>query len=389
MSEKQKRKVGKFLLCVNLVLAAITFSTTALLFSSTYLNYVTHQSNASPQYIENAKANHKFIKEEIFPHSYEKELNNIKIYVRSVNSINYPALALLYANKNVYNLMDRVKGRKSVEAIEQYTYDYADKIKGDANSYLYNVYKQSGESTADTPSIYLSADNSVVKRFQEQVFDGHQQLALDMIFFHEFTHHLQRTIVAQLNAKAVLTVEDFKEELTAQNVNMKDYSPESLKVLNTLFQESVADSMALQLLEAKYPALNIEYLADNLAIFRNTADLAHFTSLALMPLENSNAKSKTFIQMYEIAQKHALHNLKTLLLKGVETVHAHVEKLSTNRVTSGLYKAQYNQNIKERYLDITLNYNSEVQRLGLDKLFIEDIATGKFRTSRAYRVKNH
>lgn len=386
---KKRSKVNKFCYYLNFALLPLTITMTALGFSSSYLEYVTHQSNAAPEDIKQALENHKFIKETIFPHSYEKELENVNIYVRSIESINYLALAMVYGNNQLYSLINHFKENKNVEYIEQYTYDYADKIKGQANAYLYKVYKYTGKPTEETPRIYLSADNSVIKRFQEEVFDGNLRLAQDMVFFHEFTHHLQRTVVAQSNTKAILNVEDLKKSLKREYIDTDRYSSEHINILHTLFQEGVADIMALQLLEVKYPALDIEYLADNLAIFRNTADIAHFTSLALMELENSNPKSKTFTQMYEIAQNYSLRNLKNLLVKGLEQAHNRVDKLSSNRGTFQLYKAQYNVDIKNRYLDITVNYNNAVQNLHLDKPIIENTAVNKFRVSTMYKVKNN
>lgn len=370
---KKIAKVDKFLIYANLLLLPLALGIAAGACSSTYLNHVIQQSNAKPEDIRRALNNHQFIRQKVFPHSYQEELDNIRIYVRSTDSINYAALSVAHVSKKFRYLMGSLRRQENFDAQEQN--DYSDKIKGEVNAYFYKIYKLSGELTQDPPTIYLSADNSVVERFRDQVFDGNLGLAQDMIFFHEFTHHLQKTVVPQLHAKTILTIEDFKKALQKQHIQIENFSDESITILHTLYQESVADVMALQLLEAKYPALDIEYLADNLALFRNEADIAHFTSLALMPLENSH--TKTFTQMYEIAQKNALLNLTTLLRHGLDAAHQHVEKLSQNRGTFELYKSQYK--LDSKYFDIKVNYNHYIQQLDLDKSVIEPLKPAKYK----------
>lgn len=384
MNNNKKNKFSKFLDLISVTLIPFLSINIIIFNANEIVEFVSERSNASAQEIQRNIDNYNFMRDKIVAHYGESVISpySLKIFTKSVKNdkaISIASLMLLnLRNKWMLKIGDILEYfpshfssnfnnqlslylEKNYEILEN-------KITAYANTYYYSPGKLNSE-------VYLNVDGVTIEKFAQKVFAGDTNLAMDYIAFHEFTHYVAYNLAEHtiFKDKSHDIIEKLKQ-MDEDNVLVEDIE-NNKKLLEELYMETLADIMSLQLLEAKYPALDIEIIAKRLGLARSDDakkrnSVTHLTSIGLIYLKNSKpGQEKNYIQMYKTADRLALKSVYFTLDIGAEETSELIDGVrakNKDRKEGSFYKKNYNYNVNEKFLNTVLNYKNHYNSLKLE-----------------------
>lgn len=214
--------------------------------------------------------NTSFIKNKILNNRYNAQIDNLKIIVKDAHKTDN--IALFFASISVEAISKLIEVSKGADSAKSFSYDmnsgFISNIKGQNNYYQ-------AEVRHSNPNIVVSLNSYAQSEINSMVFQN-KKLTQDFVFFHEFSHYLTDLAGSKNEKYSNDTI--FSE--------IEPFNKEKGLRLYHIYSESVADIMAINLLQRKYENLDIKEVIYNLAKYRdssaNRGDKRHNSTLALL-----------------------------------------------------------------------------------------------------------
>lgn len=363
----KKLKLSKFLKTVSWGVIGLFLISDVALNSEIFFE----RDTASSVDIQRNLENYNLMKNKILEHLSDETLEPYKLkIVTKIKKDNSVILELFNFKNDVLLGVSNIIGIASSsfkddvsKYVENRRARVSDKMSGEVSNYYYNANSKSS-------TVILSADGPTIDNVAKNVFNGDKKLAMDFVAFHEYTHyvsyHLADKIISEHKAQNVI------DRLMILNIgnNISETIEINKVLLKDMYLENVADIMSLQLLEQKYPNLNIEKIAKNLSFLRNDdsqkfKSVLHLTSIGLLKLKkNSTGNALSYKAMYENADKLALESLSSIVMYGREGVNSIINKEKENNINVGFYKEKYNN---ENFLNMSISYKNILSNISLNK----------------------
>lgn len=323
MLKKTKSKYNKFfnLVCASSILLLSIFQ---LKYSEQYIESIIYKGNitdlSQKKYIND---NSIILINTIKDKNSINQIEKLKISLNNTHNTNYFALLLLNFNNAALNIVYTLHQDTQRTVIQnEYKQIYQKILQGKEDIYL--------KYSDKTALIALSYDSKTVELFANNLFDGDYNLSRDFVYFHEMAHFLYDNMIENINNKNDLI---YRKDTVLNDILTKIYS------------ESFADTFALFFLAKKYSNLNIDYVANNLALFRTNVkgfSVSHFTSWAVLKFKNTKDKDKiiTLEEISSLADEYAKDNINKILQENINDLINNIKfiiQLNKQEQASSLY----------------------------------------------------